>query len=310
MSNKIAILIPCLDEKATIVKVINDFKQACPQAIIYVYDNNSTDGSGELAQNAGAVVRRETRLGKGYVIHSMFRQIDADCYILVDGDDTYPAEIVNDLIEPILNGNADMVIGDRLSGTYFTENKRAFHNFGNRLVRLLINLIFRSDVKDIMSGYRAFSKTYVKNYPVLATGFEIETEMTIHALDKGFLIRQIPIQYRDRPANSHSKINTFRDGFRVLNTIFRLFENYRPLLFYGILSIIGIVISTVFFIPILIEYLQTGLVPRFPTLIICGVIATLSLVSLVCGIILDAVKRNNRFFYEMLLNQWKDDHLG
>jgi glycosyltransferase involved in cell wall biosynthesis len=308
MSQKIAILIPCLNEKETIEKVVNDFKIACPNADIYVYDNNSTDGSAELAQNAGAIIRKEPRQGKGYVIHSMFRQIDADCYVLVDGDDTYPAEVVHQLIDPILKNEADMVIGDRLSGTYFTENKRAFHNFGNRLVRFLINLIFQSHVKDIMSGYRAFSKTYVKNYPVLATGFEIETDMTVHSLDKGFTIRQFPIEYRDRPANSQSKINTFSDGFRVLTTIFRLFENYKPLLFYGLLSFLGVVISFFLFMPILLEYLQTGLVPRFPTLIMSGVIATLSIVSLVCGIILDSVSRNNRFFYEMMLNQWKDNH--
>lgn len=308
MSHKIAILIPCFNESLTISKVIADFKLALPQAEIFVYDNNSSDGSDELAKTAGAIVRYESRQGKGNVIRSMFRQIDADCYVLVDGDDTYPANQVTELIEPILSGLADMVVGDRLSSTYFNENKRAFHNFGNLLVRFLINKIFRSHIKDIMTGYRSFNKFFVKNFPVLSTGFEIETEMTIHALDNNFLIQEIPIQYRDRPINSASKLNTIKDGVKVIFTILRLFKNLKPMVFFGLLSLLGLVIAISFFIPVLIEYLQTGLVPRFPTLITSGVILTISLLSLVCGIILDTVSKNHKFLYELTLIKWQDEN--
>lgn len=308
MSHKTAILIPCYNESLTISKVISDFKVSLPQADIYVYDNNSSDGSDELAKTAGAIVKYESRQGKGNVIRSMFRQIDADCYVLVDGDDTYPAKQVTELVEPILKGYADMVVGDRLSSTYFLENKRPFHSFGNLLVRFLINKIFHSNIKDIMTGYRAFNKLFVKNFPILSTGFEIETEMTIHALDNNFIIQEIPIQYHDRQKNSASKLNTITDGVKVIFTIFRLYKNLKPMVFFSLISLFGLLIAIVFFIPVLVEYLQTGLVPRFPTLISSGVILTISLLSLVCGIILDTVSKNHKFFYELTLIKWQDEN--
>jgi glycosyltransferase involved in cell wall biosynthesis len=308
MKKTVAVLIPCYNESKTITKVVQDFKRALPEAELYVYDNNSTDGSAELAAAAGATVRYENRQGKGNVIRSMFQQVDADCYLMADGDDTYPAEQALQMIEPILNGQFDMVVGDRLSSTYFTENKRAFHNFGNMLVRFLINRIFGSNIQDIMSGYRTFSKSFVKNFPIISSGFEIETEMTIHALDKNFNIYELPILYRDRPLNSPSKLNTFMDGFKVILTIINLFKNLRPLAFFSMFSTAGTLIAIGFTIPIIIEYLHTGLVPRFPTLISAGVIFTISLLALACGFILDTVSKNNKFIYELLLNHWHEDH--
>ncbi|MBI9051336.1 MAG: glycosyltransferase [Anaerolineaceae bacterium] len=310
MQQKVAVIIPCYNESQTIQKVVLDFKAALPEAEIYVYDNNSVDGSAELAKSAGAVVFHEYRQGKGNVIRSMFRQLDADCYLMVDADDTYPAAMAQDLIAPILSGQVDMVVGDRLSSTYFSENKRKFHNFGNMLVRSLINRIFKSEVKDILSGYRAFNRAFVKNFPIGSTGFEIETEMTIHALDKNFSILEIPVQYRDRPANSISKLNTFGDGYKVILTIVNLYKNLKPLAFFGLLAALGTLVAVVLIIPILFEYFNTGLVPRFPTLITAGVIFTISLLSLVCGIILDTVSKNSKSFYELLLNRWYEDHQG
>jgi len=300
----IAVLIPCYNEESTIFKVVMDFKTILPQAEIFVYDNNSTDETSKTAEQAGANLRFESRQGKGNVIRSMFQQIEADCYLLVDGDDTYPSDEVLKLINPILNDDADMVIGDRLSSTYFVENKRKFHNFGNILVRELINKIFKSEIQDILSGYRAFNKFFIKNFPILSTGFEIETEMTIHALDKNFRIKEVPINYRDRPINSISKLNTFKDGYKVIITILRLFMNLKPLVFFGLIFLVGLVSSSVLFIPILNEYLRTGLVPRFPTLIMIGIIVTISLLSLVCGLILDTVCKKYNYLYEINLIRW------
>ncbi len=299
---KIAVLIPCYNECKTIEKVVTDFKKELPNADIYVYDNNSTDNTAQIAAKAGAIVRHEYRQGKGNVIRSMFREIDADCYIMADGDDTYPAENAREMAELILTNKADMVIGDRLSSTYFTENKRPFHNSGNRLVRFLINHLFHSKVKDIMTGYRAFSKMFVKSFPILSHGFEIETEMTIHALDKNFLLKEIPVGYRDRPEGSHSKLNTVSDGIKVLRTIFILFREYKPFMFFSLISIFLWIISLIMFIPVLIEFFETGLVPRFPTLIVSGVIALFGILMFTCGIILDVVIKKHHQLYELYLN--------
>ena len=268
----IAVLIPCYNESQTIAKVVKDYREALPEAVIYVYDNNSTDHTDEAAREAGAIVRYEYRQGKGNVIRSMFRDIDAECYLMIDGDDTYPAENARSMVNHILSGRADMVIGDRLSSTYFTENKRPFHNTGNRLVRGLINTIFTSDIKDIMTGYRAFNYEFVKSFPILSKGFEIETEMSIHALDKNFKLLEVPVTYRDRPAGSVSKLNTYKDGFRVLKTIARLFRDYKPFAFFGWLGLLCFIIATIFFVPVLQAYFSTGLVAKFPTLIVCGIL--------------------------------------
>lgn len=299
----IAILIPCFNEGMTIGKVIKDYAKAIPEADIYVYENNSTDNTADIAKKAGAIVRYERRQGKGNVIRTMFREIDADCYLIVDGDDTYSAEDAIKLVDYVLSEDADMVIGDRLSSTYFTENKRRFHNFGNRLVRMLINKIFNSDVKDIMTGYRAFSRLFVKNYPVTSKGFEIETEMTIHALDKNFNIREVPVLYKDRPKGSKSKLNTFSDGYKVLRTIARLFRDYKPYLFFSMIALLGIAFATMLFIPILLEYLNTGIVPRFPTLIVSVTIYIISILMWICGIILEVIVNKHKQLYEILLNK-------
>ena len=295
---KIAVLIPCFNESKTIEKVVKDYKKALPDADIYVYDNNSKDHTDEIAKKAGAIVRYEYKQGKGNVIRSMFRDIDADCYLMIDGDDTYPAEHAKEMCDYILNGQADMVIGDRLSSTYFKENKRPFHNFGNVLVRKLINTLFKANVKDIMTGYRAFSYEFVKTFPVLSKGFEIETEMTIHALDKNLLLKEIPVDYRDRPEGSVSKLNTFSDGFKVLKTIARLFKEYKPTIFFGIFGFIFFIISLIFGIPVFIEYFKTGLVPRFPTLIFSGFMLMISMLSFMCGIILEVVVKKHRQLFE------------
>ena len=255
--DKIAVLIPCYNESKTIEKVVKDFKAALPEAVIYVYDNNSSDGTDEIARNAGAVVRYEFRQGKGNVIRRMFREIDAECYIMTDGDDTYPAECAPEMVDMVLNRKTDMVVGDRLSSTYFTENKRPFHNFGNSLVRKSINTLFDTDIKDMMTGYRAFSYQFVKSFPVLSKGFEIETEMSIHAADKNMFVENSVITYRDRPEGSESKLNTYSDGFKVIRTIVRLFRTYRPMPFFGIISAILAVIAVAFFIPVLKVYYQT-----------------------------------------------------
>lgn len=296
---KIAILIPCYNEAQTIGKVVGSYKAALPEADVYVYDNNSTDGTAEAALAAGAVVRRERRQGKGNVLRSMFRDIEADCYLMVDGDDTYPASHAREMCRRVLEEGADMVLGDRLSATYFTENKRPFHNAGNRLVRYLINRIFHSDVKDIMTGYRALSRPFVKNFPVLSRGFEIETEMTMHALDKNFLIEEVAIDYRDRPAGSVSKLNTYADGVRVIGTIFQLFRDFKPLLFFSIISLFLLVVAVALFVPVFLEYLATGLVRRFPTLIVSGFIVVLSMLLWMCGLILQVMTKKHRQLYEL-----------
>lgn len=302
MRSKIAVLVPCYNESATIAKVVEDFKATLPEADIYVYDNNSTDGSDEIASATGAIVHYEYRPGKGNVIRAMFRNIQADCYLMVDGDDTYPAEYARKMTELILEGKADMVIGDRLSATYFTENKRAFHNTGNVLVKKLVNLFFNGSVKDIMTGYRAFSPLFVKTFPILSKGFEIETEMTIHALDKNLNIVEIPVSYRDRPEGSESKLNTYSDGIKVLFTIFNLFKDYRPLTFFSLIAVMLSVLSAGLFVPILLDFLQTGLVLRFPTLFISGFVMLAALLSFSCGLILDSLKRRERQDIEFKLN--------
>ncbi len=300
---KIAVLIPCYNESATVAKVVTDYKNALPEADIYVYDNNSTDGTDELAREAGAIVKYEYRQGKGNVIRSMFRQIDADCYLMIDGDDTYPAEHAREMCDLVLNKGVDMVIGDRLSSTYFEQNKRPFHNAGNKAVRLLINKIFNSNVKDIMTGYRAFSRTFVKNFPVLSKGFEIETEMTIHALDKNFLLEEVPVDYRDRPEGSVSKLNTVSDGIKVIMTIFRLFSEYKPLKFFSILAALLALLGSGFLIPVLVDYFETGLVERFPTLFVCVACFIIAALLLMCGIILHAVAKKHRMLFELWLNR-------
>lgn len=300
---RIAVLIPCWNESKTIRKVIKDYREVLPDADIYVYDNNSTDGTAQIAIEAGAIVRSEYRQGKGNVIRSMFRDIDADCYIMVDGDDTYPAETSLRMTELVFKKKADMVIGDRLSSTYFSENKRLFHNAGNRFVRFLINALFHSDIHDVMTGYRAFSPLFVKSFPILSRGFEIETEMTIHALDKNFLLEEIPVEYRNRPDGSKSKLNTISDGIRVIKTIMMLFRDYRPFLFFSTSSLVLWGSALVFFIPVLWEYFQTGQVPKFPTLIVSGVVAIFGTLLWACGVILEVVIKKHRYLYELFLNE-------
>ncbi|MBE8955259.1 MAG: glycosyltransferase [Quinella sp. 2Q5] len=301
---KIAVLIPCYNESRTIAKVVRDYRQALPDATIYVYDNNSTDGTDEIARRAGAEVRYEYRQGKGNVIRTMFREIDADCYLMIDGDDTYPAENAREMCDLVLNGAADMVIGDRLSSTYFTENKRPFHNVGNVMVRKFINLFWRpkNPILDVMTGYRAFSPLFVKTFPVLSEGFEIETEMTIHALDKNFLLKSLPVSYRDRPAGSESKLNTYVDGAKVLLTIFNLYRDYKPLQFFGVVAAVLAIVAFGMFVPVLMDYLQTSLVPRFPTLIVSGFMMSASLLSFTCGLILDTIAKGNRKNFELQMN--------
>lgn len=301
--DKIAVLIPCYNESLTIEKVVSDYKEALPEATIYVYDNNSSDHTDELARKAGAKVVYEYRQGKGNVIRSMFRDIDAECYLMIDGDDTYPAENAREMVDLVLNKGVDMVIGDRLSSTYFTENKRPFHNMGNRIVRGLINYLFHSNVKDIMTGYRAFSRLFVKSFPVLSKGFEIETEMTIHALDKNFLLEEIPVTYRDRPEGSESKLNTVSDGMKVLKTIASLFRDYKPLLFFSCASIICLLLGIGFFVPVFVSYIHTGLVEKIPTIIVSGVVFTVGILLWICGLILDVVVKKHRQLYEIELNQ-------
>lgn len=299
--DKIAVLIPCYNEEKTIEKVVSDFKSAVPNAVIYVYDNNSTDNTAEFAKKAGAVVRREYRQGKGNVIRRMFREIDAECYIMTDGDDTYPAESAKEMSLLVLEKNADMVVGDRLSSTYFEQNKRMFHNFGNMIVRKSINTLFKSDIMDIMTGYRAFSYQFVKTFPVLSQGFEIETEMTIHAIDKSMQVENLVIDYRDRPAGSVSKLNTFSDGLRVLGTILRLWRTYKPFSFFGIIALLLAVASIVFFIPVFISFLRFHTVEKFPTLIVCGFVMMASIHSFFSGMILQSMVYKNKQDFERSL---------
>ena len=306
-SKKIAVLIPCYNESKTIEKVVKDYKEVLPDATIYVYDNNSTDGTDEIARRNGAIVRYEYQQGKGNVIRRMFRDIDAECYIMIDGDDTYPAEFGREMVDKVLERKVDMVVGDRLSSTYFTENKRPFHNVGNRLVRWLINSLFKGHINDIMTGYRAFSYEFVKTFPVLSKGFEIENEMTIHALDKNMYVEELPVEYRDRPAGSVSKLNTYSDGFKVLKTIARLFKEYKPMIFFGLISLLFLIVSIIFGIPVFHDYFKTGLVERFPTLIFSGFMLMVSLIMFTCGIILEVVAKKHRQLFELFLVNTKKD---
>lgn len=300
--DKIAILIPCYNEAKTIEKVVRDFHQAVPEAVIYVYDNNSTDGTAELARAVGAVVRHEYQQGKGNVVRRMFQEIDAQCYIMTDGDDTYPAKNAPEMARLVLEKQADMVVGDRLSSTYFQENKRPFHNLGNALVRASINRIFGSHIKDIMTGYRAFSYRFVKTFPVLTRGFEIETEMSIHSISMNMAIENVVIEYRDRPEGSQSKLNTFSDGRKVLLTIFNLFRSYRPLQFFSLFAVLLLLIALAIFIPaVLIPYARTGLVEKFPTLIVCGFMSIAAILSFFNGLILDAIRQKERREFEFRL---------
>lgn len=305
--DKIAVLIPCYNEEKTIEKVVTDAKAALPEAVIYVYDNNSSDQSVELARNAGAVVRYEYMQGKGNVIRRMFREIDAECYIMVDGDDTYPMEYAPEMVEKVLSHNADMVVGDRLSTTYFTENKRPFHNLGNSLVRKTINVLFDCDIKDIMTGYRAFSYSFVKTFPVMSKGFEIETEMTIHAVNNNMQVENVEVDYRDRPEGSVSKLNTYSDGMKVLFTIMRLFREYKPLRFFALLALILMVTALVFFIPVLLEWFATGLVAKFPTLIVCGFVALAAVQAFFAGLILNNISQRDRKDFELDLIRIKHE---
>lgn len=299
--DKIAVLIPCYNEAQTIGRVVADVRQHLPEAVIYVYDNNSSDDTASIAKKAGAVVRYEHQQGKGNVIRRMFREIDAQCYLMIDGDDTYPLDCAREMVDTVLNRNADMVVGDRLSSTYFTENKRPFHNFGNSLVRGSINYLFQSDIKDIMTGYRAFNYLFVKTFPVLSKGFEIETEMTIHAVHNNMQVENVVVDYRDRPEGSESKLNTYVDGFRVIRMIIRLFKNYKPLAFFGLIAFFLMTLSVGFFVPVLLEYLETHLVLRFPTLFVCGFTALVSVQSLFAGLILSNMSEKDRRDFEFQL---------
>lgn len=299
--DKIAVLIPCYNEEKTIEKVVKDWKTELPEAVIYVYDNNSNDKTAELAQNAGAIVRHEYAQGKGNVIRRMFREIDAECYIMVDGDDTYPAEYGRKMANLVLEKNADMVVGDRLSSTYFNENKRPFHNFGNTLVRASVNRLFHTDIRDIMTGYRAFSFLFVKSFPVLSKGFEIETEMTIHAVEKNMRIENVVIEYRDRPSGSESKLNTYSDGFKVLKTIGRLYKNYRPFGFFGRISTVLMLVSMGLLIPEILHDIQVGKVKHPFIFVSSGILIFTSIVSFFSGAVLSALVEKERQAYEFRL---------
>ena len=304
--DKIAVLIPCYNEEKTIKKVVEDFKKELPEASIYVYDNNSSDKTVELAKQAGAIVRFETRQGKGNVIRTMFREIDAECYIMVDGDDTYPAENAREMADCVLNEKVDMVVGDRLSSTYFAENKRRFHGFGNKLTKFLINCIYKSDIRDVMTGYRAFSYKFVKTFPVMSKGFELENELTIHSLDKNMKIKNVIIEYRDRPAGSESKLNTISDGMKVMKTIFMLYKNYKPLAFFSIVAILFLILGLAFFVPVFVQYLNTGLVGRMPTLMVSVLFFISALQSFFSGLILDNIINNSKQNFEMRLIDCED----
>ena len=305
--DKIAVLIPCYNEEKTIEKVVMDAKMALPEANIYVYDNNSTDRTIEIAQRAGAIIRHEYMQGKGNVIRRMFREIDALCYVMVDGDDTYPMEYAKEMVDKVLKYNADMIVGDRLSSTYFVENKRPFHNLGNSLVRKSINSLFQCNIKDIMTGFRAFSYQFVKTFPVMSKGFEIETEMTIHAVNNNMQVENVIVEYRDRPEGSVSKLNTYSDGFKVLRTIIRLFREYKPFRFFSMLAFVLLLLSVAFFIPVLISYWETGLVAKFPTLIVCGFVGLAAVQSFFAGMILNNIAQRDRKDFEINLIQLKQN---
>lgn len=301
--DKIAVLIPCYNEEKTIAKVVEDAKKALPEAVVYVYDNNSKDRTVELAAQAGAVIRYEYMQGKGNVIRRMFREIDAQCYVIVDGDDTYPMEYAREMVDKVLCQNADMVVGDRLSSTYFTENKRPFHNFGNSLMRFGINRLFHTDIKDIMTGYRAFSYGFVKTFPVFSKGFEIETEMTIHAVNYNMQVENVVVEYRDRPEGSVSKLNTYSDGMRVIRKMLQLYRNYRPLHFFGMICLVLVALALAFMMPIFSEYFRTGLVPRFPTLIVCGFMILAGIQSFFAGMILEVMTAKDKRDFEYRLTR-------
>lgn len=301
--DKIAALIPCYNEEQTIAKVVRDVREALPEAVVYVYDNNSTDRTAELAKAAGAVVRHEYKQGKGNVVRRMFREIDAACYLMLDGDDTYPLDCAREMVDRVLGHNADMVVGDRLSSTYFTENKRPFHNFGNSFMRWGINRLFGSDIMDIMTGYRAFSYEFVKTFPVFSKGFEIETEMTIHAVNYNMQVENVVVDFRDRPEGSVSKLNTYRDGMKVIHKMLQLYKNYRPFQFFSLLCLALFVAALVLMVPILGEYINTGLVPRFPTLIVCGFMALAGVQSFFAGMILEVIAAKDRRDFEHRLTR-------
>ena len=301
--DKVAVLIPCYNEEKTVEKVVTDVKKALPEATVYVYDNNSTDRTAQLAVKAGAILRHEYKQGKGNVIRRMFREIDAECYLMIDGDDTYPLDCAKELVDKVLYHNADMVVGDRLSSTYFTENKRPFHNFGNTLMRTCINRLFHTEIKDIMTGYRAFSYEFVKTFPVISAGFEIETEMTIHAVNYNMQVDNVIVQYRDRPEGSESKLNTYKDGLKVIRKMLQLYKNYQPLKCFGLIALVLLLVALLLFIPVIREYLATGLVPRFPTLIGCGFLAMAGLQMLSAGVILDNTVAKDRRDFEYRLNR-------
>ena len=301
--DKIAVLIPCYNESSTISKVVKDFKRVLPEAVVYVYDNNSTDGTDKIAEEAGAIVRYEHRQGKGNVIRRMFREVDAQCYIMTDGDDTYPAESAGKMADLVLKKNVDMVVGDRLSSTYFKENKRPFHNMGNTLVRKSINVLFKNDLKDLMTGLRAFSFEFVKTFPVLSKGFEIETEMSIHAVEKNMYVENVIIDYRDRPEGSESKLSTYSDGMKVLKTIVKLYRTYKPMGFFGAIAILLGIIALINFVPVMKMYLETGLVPKFPTLIVCGFMVVTAVQSFFAGLMLQTMMQKNRQDFEMELQR-------
>lgn len=307
---KTAVLIPCYNEELTIEKVVLDFKKALPHEDIYVYDNNSTDNSYEIVKKAGAIVKREYRQGKGNVVRSMFRDIDADCYIMVDGDDTYPAEAAIEIEKLVLSKKADMVIGDRLSSTYFEENKRRFHNSGNKLVRKLINFIFKNDISDIMTGMRGFSYEFVKSFPVSSKEFEIETEMTIFALNHNFLIKELPIEYKDRMEGSESKLNTFSDGYKVISLLFGLFRDVKPLFFFSLITLVLLIIASMYFFPVLIGFFRTGFVEKVPTLITVGVVVIVAVIIFFTGVVLHVIRKQhdeNFEHYLTMITQNKKD---
>lgn len=308
--DKIAVLVPCYNEEQTIEKVITDWKEQLPEAVIYVYDNNSYDRTAEIAERAGAIVRHEYMQGKGNVVRRMFREIDAEVYIMIDGDDTYPADYGREMVNLVLEKNADMVVGDRLSSTYFQENKRPFHNFGNTIVKAAINFLFKTEIKDIMTGYRAFSFQFAKSFPILSKGFEIETEMSIHAVDKNMQVENVVIEYRDRPEGSESKLNTYSDGIKVLRTIMRLFRNYKPLAFFGVIAGVLALLSILFAAPVFITYLQTGMVPNFPTLIVCGFTMMAAISSLFAGLQLQNSVQKNKQDFEMRLLELEQQKKG
>ena len=299
--DKIAVLIPCYNEEQTITKVVRDVREALPEAVVYVYNNNSSDRTAELAREAGAIVRDEYKQGKGNVIRRMFREIDAECYLMIDGDDTYPLDCAREMVDKVLEHNADMVVGDRLSSTYFTENKRPFHNFGNSLMRAGINGLFHSDIKDIMTGYRAFSYEFVKTFPVFSKGFEIETEMTIHAVNYNMQVENVIVEYRDRPEGSESKLNTYSDGMRVIRKMLQLYKNYKPLRFFGFFCLLLVLVAALLMLPIFGVYLETGQVPRFPTLIVCGFMVLAGIQSFFSGMILEVMAAKDRKDFEYRL---------